>query len=292
MKRVPGHGVGFFLAAVLAAFFLWASYSRIDIAVRANGSVIAQSRAQIIQTPDGGVIKELFVNEGDVVKKGQILAQLEENRAAASVGELKVRLASLELAKRRAQAQSENRAPDFSDFPDELANVIGAQNSLYEAAKMALDAKLATVDQSLEIFKAQMDSIQHLRTNNSISQFEVDKVEDKVINLEAQKQSILDDYEIAAHKELAMIEENIAALKYELQGKDVNLLYTKIISPVDGIVSQLDVTTLGGVLRAGETLMQISPTDGEYIVEAKVRPADIGQLRKGLPASVKLSSYD
>lgn len=292
MKYVHGQGVGFFLAAVIICFLVWANVSKLDVGVRASGTVIAQSRAQIIQAPDGGVIQELFVHEGDVVKKGQILAQLEENRAAASVGELKVRLASLEVAKRRAAAQSENLRPDFSDFSDELTNIVQAEQSLFDASNAALEENLHKAEQSLTIANNELDAVQRLRKTQSIGQLDLNTAEDKVIRLEGEIEKILSEYRIDAHRERAKIEGEIASLKFELQGQDVNLQYTKITSPVDGIVSQLNVNTLGGVLRSGETLMQISPTNGEYIIEAKVRPADIGQLILGLPASVKLSSYD
>lgn len=292
MKRIHGQGVGFFLAAVLICFLVWANVSKLDVGVRANGTVIAQSRAQIIQAPDGGVIQELFVNEGDVVRKGQILAQLEENRAAASVGELKIKLASLEIAKRRAEAQSQNKTPDFSDFSDELSNIVQAEQSLFDASNAALEENLHKAEQSLAIANNELEAVQRLRKTRSIGQLDLNTSEDKVIRLEGEIERILSEYRIDAHRERAKIEGEVASLEYKLQGQDVNLQYTKITSPVDGIVSQLNVNTLGGVLRPGETLMQISPTNGEYIVEAKVRPADIGQLSLGLPASIKLSSYD
>ncbi|MEQ1673725.1 MAG: HlyD family efflux transporter periplasmic adaptor subunit, partial [Candidatus Nitrotoga sp.] len=66
----------------------------------------------------------------------------------------------------------------------------------------------------------------------------------------------------------------------------------EVHSPMDGIVRSVRITTLGGVARPGDEIMQIVPVDGDLIVEAKVTPADIAFIKPGLPATVKLDAYD
>lgn len=68
------------------------------------------------------------------------------------------------------------------------------------------------------------------------------------------------------------------------------LAHTELISPVDGVVKSLRMNTLGGVLRAGDELMQISPTNVDLMLELKIMPVDIGQLTLGLPASIKVDA--
>jgi adhesin transport system membrane fusion protein len=68
--------------------------------------------------------------------------------------------------------------------------------------------------------------------------------------------------------------------------------HTEITAPVAGVVKTLRINTIGGVLRAGDELMQISPVEGDRVVEVKVNPADIGQLTLGMPVNVKLDAFD
>ena len=64
------------------------------------------------------------------------------------------------------------------------------------------------------------------------------------------------------------------------------------MAPIARVVKYLKLTTIGGVLRVGHELMQISPTEGEMMFEVKINPTDIGQLSMGLPVSIKLDAFD
>jgi adhesin transport system membrane fusion protein len=70
------------------------------------------------------------------------------------------------------------------------------------------------------------------------------------------------------------------------------LEYTNIYSPVSGVVKELKVTTVGGVLRSGDQLMEVSPSQGGVILEAKINPVDIGRVKLGLPVTIKLNAFD
>lgn len=291
-RRVAGQGVGIFIFLTVASFLVWSNMFYLDVAIRAQGSVIAQSRAQVVQAPDGGVLEKLFVWEGDHVKEGQELAQLEENRAAASLGELNIKLESLSVAKVRAEAQANLQEPDFSGFSDEVADVIAAQKALYAQHSTALESNIDRQNQALTIAGNEAESAKNLIANGDISRKEANNAHTRMIEEQGKLDKLYADYQSDARKEVAEIEAQMAALRYEIKNGDVGLQYTRINSPVDGIVTILNINTLGAVLRPGDQLLQISPTDGNYIVEVKVRPADIGQLHLGLPASVKLASYD
>ena len=74
--------------------------------------------------------------------------------------------------------------------------------------------------------------------------------------------------------------------------REDQLAYTELAAPTDGIVKNIRLTTIGAVLHPGDEMLQIVPTDDELIVEAKVKPADIGFIRMGQPASIKFDAYD
>jgi adhesin transport system membrane fusion protein len=85
---------------------------------------------------------------------------------------------------------------------------------------------------------------------------------------------------------------DLASSRYKLDERRSILGKTVLTAPIAGVVKYLKLTTIGGVLRAGDELMQISPTEGEMVFEVKISPADIGQLSTGLPVSIKLDAFD
>ncbi|MGA1317787.1 MAG: biotin/lipoyl-binding protein [Rubrivivax sp.] len=104
---------GTLLLVVVTAFVTWAAVFEIDQTVRAQGQVIPQDRTQVVQTADGGVLQELLVSEGERVRKGQLLASLEKERAEAAVDEVEARIANLEITRVRAIAEATETKPDF-----------------------------------------------------------------------------------------------------------------------------------------------------------------------------------
>jgi adhesin transport system membrane fusion protein len=95
-----------------------------------------------------------------------------------------------------------------------------------------------------------------------------------------------------ARTEATKLSEDLASNRYKLDERQSILGKTTLTAPIAGVVKYLNVTTIGGVLRAGDELMQISPTEGEIVFELKVNPADIGQLSLGLPAAIRLDAFD
>jgi adhesin transport system membrane fusion protein len=95
-----------------------------------------------------------------------------------------------------------------------------------------------------------------------------------------------------AKQDVIRFEEEISAHQFKLNERKILLDHSILKSPVDGVVKVLRINTVGGVLRAGDELMHISPTSGGYIVEAKINPSDIGELRLGLPVSLKFDAFD
>lgn len=102
-----------FLAIGLGGFILWAALFEIDQSVRASGQIIPTARNQIVQVVDGGVLAELFIEEGDEVTQGQKLAVLEKELAQASFEEGRAQVAALRIALIRAQAEANRLEPQY-----------------------------------------------------------------------------------------------------------------------------------------------------------------------------------
>lgn len=292
MRKRRKLGVGAYLLLVVLSFLGWASYFKIDQTVRARGSVIAQARTQVVQVVEGGVVQEIFVREGDSVVKGQPLAQLKAEQAQAKVGSLQARIDALRLAKLRATAEANFKEPDFSNLGHKLPAVIAAQYSLYIDNTNALRKVEEKTQEELEIAQVELRVVEELYEGGDVGNMELLRSQRQVVALEADLLAARNEYALNARREIASIEQDVSSLEFELQQLITSLQHTEVTSPMDGIVTLLNVNTLGGVLRAGDELMQIAPTQGEYVIEAKVSPADIGELKIGHSVSVTLDAFD
>lgn len=280
------------LMTLLAFLVGWAAYFEIDQAVHAPGQVTPVTRTQVIQAADGGVLEKLLVREGESVKAGQVLAKLERERAAAGVDEGSTKVASLTAALIRARAEAQGQQPTFPPELRRYAEFVAEQRMLYEQKRRSLDSELSTLEESLTLARDELNLNEKLHQTGDISRIDLMRSKRQVVELAGRLDSIRNKYVQDARAEAVKLQEELASHRFKLEERQSVLQHTDLVSPVDGIVKSLRVNTVGGVLRAGDELMQISPTDVELMVEAKVQPADIGQLRIDLPVSVKLDAYD
>ena len=276
----------------LIVFIAWAAYFQIDQSVRATGQIIATARNQIVQVADGGVLAEMLVTEGQQVKVGERLAVLEKVRAEANFEETRSRAAALEIALIRAQAESRRQTPVFPERLQEYADFIRAQKSLYKQKSDALAEALIIRRQNLRIAEQQLSINESLYTSADVSLIEVMGAEARVADENGKLQDVLNEYLTQALEESASLETDLALVQQEFAQRENVLSHTNILAPVAGIVKYLRINTQGGVMRPGDELVQISPTESELIVEVQVSPVDIGQLSLGLPVTVKLDAFD
>jgi len=283
---------GQFLVLGLIIFVAWAYWFEIDQIVRAQGQVVPQEKNQIIQAADGGVIKTLRVKEGDLVKKGQILVMLENERAQAGVDEVKNRVAGLTISRLRAEAEATGRAPDFGTYVRTHNDLVGAQRAFYLQNITALEKDKSALSEQLSLAKDEYTITKKLYDSGDISYVELMRAQRAVVDARQKQEGIEEKFKVEARKELTRIEDEITSQRSKLQDRQSIRDHTEILAPVTGVVKSLKINTVGGVLRSGDEIMQISPTQGGYVVEIKLNPSDIGQLYLGLPVSVKLDAFD
>ena len=95
-----------------------------------------------------------------------------------------------------------------------------------------------------------------------------------------------------AKLEMVRLEEEISTNQFKLNERQSLLDHSILVTPVAGIVKVLRINTVGGVLRAGDELMHISPTESGQVIEAKINPSDVGELKVGLPVFIKIDAFD
>ena len=276
----------------LVAFLLWAALFELDETVRAGGSVIPSARTQIIQAVDGGVLSALLVQEGDKVNMGERLAVLEKTRVNASYEESRAQVASLNAALVRAKAEAAGAAPifgqEFADYPDYVL----MQQSLYQQKVQKLRDEMSILNANLTLAKEEQVIYERLYADGDASRMELMQVQQRVIELQGKVSGLNNQYLQEVRQEIAQLSTELASNRFQLQERKNRLIHTDIIAPVAGVVKYMRLNTVGGVLRPGDELMQLSPTDGDLIIEAKVNPVDIGQLKEGLPVNIKLDAFD
>lgn len=279
-------------AAALVGFIGWASFAEIDQVSRATGQVIPSGRVQIVQSTDGGVIEAINVKEGDRVRKGQILVTLDRVRLAAALDEGKAKVASLKTAKARIEAELFNKQlvfpADVSDFPDFMAN----QRQLFSRRRVAQVQDIQALQRMLRLVEQELAMNRPLLEFGDVSRSEIIRLERSVADFEGQIANRQNKYLQDLQTEYAKVEEDLVSAEQTLTQRQSAFAVTKLEAPTDGIVKNVRLTTIGGVLRPSDEVLQIVPTGEELIVEAKVSPADIAYIRVGQIASVKFDAYD
>ncbi|MEZ9700393.1 HlyD family efflux transporter periplasmic adaptor subunit [Vibrio sp. 10N.261.46.E12] len=277
----------------LVVFTAWSRVSMIDQVARATGEVIASSRVQEIKSVDGGVLSELFVREGDRVNAGDVLARLDQTRFGASVKEIEAKIAALKAKAVRLRAEVTDKSS--LTFPSELESfpeIIEVENSLFKQRRDGLKNEVRVLRDSVSLAKEELSLIKELKSLGDVNRSEeiraqksLNEAETKLIT---RRNRFLED----ASLELTKTEDDLSQNKQVLTQRRQQLNDSVFRATTPGIVKNVQVTTIGGVLARGEELMQIIPVNDDLIIEAKVIPADIALVRKGLDSMIRLDPFD
>lgn len=281
-----------FLLGILLAFCTWASIAKLDEQIHASGSFIASSRSQVVQAVDGGAITELRVKEGMAVESGQVIAVLDPTRVKASNDEAAAKVSALEANIARLRAEAAGTPLQFPPHIEADAGLVLEQRNLMAQRRRALNDDLASMKASLELAQQELEAFERLAITGDASQSELLKARRQVSELSGQMASRRNKYLQDTQAELSKSRDDLAQAQQQLSARSAVLASTQIRAPMKGVVKNVRVTTIGGVLKPGEELLEIVPDDDLLVVEAKVRTSDVAFLRVGLPANIKIDSYD
>lgn len=276
----------------LLVFLAWASVARIDQFARSKAVVIAAARTQEIQSSDGGVLTELLVKEGDKVTAGQRIAVLEKERAQAAYDDSAAKVAALRISEARLSAEVYGGALSFQPDLMRYPQLVQAQRDLYTKRRQSLNQEVAALQKVGALAARELAMNEPLLAQGDVAQADVIRLRRQVADIEMQITNRRNKYFEEAQTQLSKVQEDLNTQREMMRDRAQVLDHTEILAPTNGIVNNIKVTTIGGVLRPGDTIMQILPTSSELIVEAKVSPADIAFVKIGQPANVKLDAYD
>ena len=276
----------------IIALVVWAYFAQIDQVTRATGTIIASARTQDIQAVEGGVLTEILVKEGKDVTKGQLIVTLEEERAQAAVANSGSKIAALKAKIARLEAEIFERPLIFPKGIKNYSEYIENQTQLYNRRKQAIDQDVSSLQKMMVLTQQELSMNEPLLAYGDVSQADVIKLRRQVAEIQAQITNKRNKYFEEAQSEMTKAQEDLDTELEQLRDHSQVLGEKNLFAPTDGKVNNILVTTIGGVVKPGEIIMQILPTSSDLIVEAKIKPVDIAYVKEQQDATVKLDAYD
>jgi len=286
---------------------IWASYAELDEVTRGTGKTTPSSHIQVIQNLEGGILSEILVAEGDIVEKGQPLLRLDPVRFTSSLNESKLKYYELLAATARLSAEVENKplvippeiltvAPDIAKNARQLfqsrRNELNANTKIIRTQVVQHSRSHALLKEEMEmsaplVDEGAMSKVELLRIKREVNDLRglLSEARNKLAETKVRFQTKALEELNQTKAELGRVTESTLALKDRVTR-------TLVLSPVKGIVKQLKITTVGGVIQPGMDLVEIVPLEDKLLIEAQIRPADIAFLHPGQKAIIKLSAYD
>ncbi|WP_287911063.1 HlyD family type I secretion periplasmic adaptor subunit [Acinetobacter sp.] len=276
----------------LLALLIWAWLFKLEEVSTGVGKVIPSSKEQVIQSLEGGILTKLYVHEGEIIQKDQILAQLDPTRFASNVGESASLLLASQATAARLRAEVNGTA---LVFPSELSKehrLVEEETALYYSRRSNLEESLAGLKQALTLVEQELKMTEPLVAKGAASEVEVLRLQRQATDLRNQMSDVRNQYSVKAREELAKVNTDIETQSQVVKGKSDALSRTLFKSPVRGIVKEIDVMTIGGVISQNGKLMTIVPLDEKLLVEARISPRDIAFIHPGQEALVKITAYE
>ncbi|EAR21905.1 Type I secretion membrane fusion protein, HlyD [Nitrococcus mobilis Nb-231] len=331
------------MVAILVAFGgfgTWAAIAPLASAAIAPGVVTVDSNHKKVQHLEGGIIKTLLVRDGDKVKAGDVLVQLDETQPQASLAILQTKSDAARALEARLLAERDDAAEiEFADdllkrrVDPNVAELLSGQETLFEARRNALKGETIILESRIEQLK---NDIAGVRAQQKAKEHQIELVEDEarslqkllqkgyvgkprylalereVARLEGERGEHISEIAQANTKigetklqiiqlwrefqekvadELRSIQADILDLKERIRAAQHVLEHIEIRAPVSGSVVGMAVHTVGGVIKAGETVLDIVPVDDRLIIEARVQPQDIDNVHIGQEANIRFTAF-
>ncbi|AJI89054.1 type I secretion membrane fusion, HlyD family protein [Yersinia rochesterensis] len=276
----------------MIVMFIWAYFAILDEVTVGTGKVTPSSRAQLIESLDGGIINELLVHEGAIINKGQTLARLDPTRFQSNYGEAAARVRTLRASSERLRAELTGAALAFSADTLKEPELVARETQFYLSRRQNLNETVSNLQQSLKLMQQELRMTEPLVAKGAASQVEVIRLQRQISDLRGKIDEARNQYAVRAREEQVKNNADLDAQLQVVSGKQDQLTRTTLISPVRGIVKDIQVSTVGGVLQPGGKLMEIVPIEEQLLIETRINPRDIAYIRPGLSATVKITAYD
>lgn len=308
VSRASRVGAGV-LMALIVALFGWSIFGKMDIIVNATGKIIPSEYTKTIASIEVASVKALYVEEGQAVKKGDLLIELDpsipsedQNKAMSSMEE-----ALLQIARSRQMIAAVDtlKPPKLSSInsvpPEKIREAqkhLDGQFEDFMAKLHRIEGMINIYAQALPLATQQASDYRALTKTHDVSTHAYLEKEQARIELEGkltdaknQRASLIAETKRSAHDDLTDGEKIVGASQPDVRKAAFHRKLLQLVSPVDGTVQQLVVHTVGGVVPAAQPLMMIVPKKDKVEVEAMVMNKDVGFVKEGQTAAVKVDAF-
>lgn len=262
-----GRAVAITIILVFAVAVLWAMVGKIDIVAVAQGKVVPGGRSKLIQPLESGVVKAIYVQDGSRVKAGDPLIEIDTTAGADREKYINEHFSALlEIARLRALLADQ----ETFDAPK------GAEPSLVQAARAHLRDQLT----EYRALKAQAEAYKSLLEKQFVPRLQY-------LEFERKRAEKINEYTTS----LASAETRVRSLSKEITKAGTRADQQHLAAPISGVVQQLAVHTVGGVVTPAQQLMVIAPEEGSLEVEAILENKDIGFVNENQEAEIKVDAF-
>jgi HlyD family secretion protein/adhesin transport system membrane fusion protein len=316
-----------------ALFIAWTIFTDVDEVVRGSGKVIPSSQSKVLQHLEGGIVEDIFVKEGQEVKKGDAIYRLKNANSQADSNKKEISLLALKAKRERLKAQasfgklvfskevedammSEDEANIFKqemqNFSDELSALKDrlSQSKLEKKQKSSrlanLRAEYKTAQENLRIIEtllkkgaaskqqylAELSKKQSLVTSITDIKSALPIMDEKISEAKNKIKSFKSETQSKWLKKLSEVETKIKELSEEKHAQSDREERKVVVSPVNGLVKKLYFHTIGGIIKSGDRIAEITPIDDNLVIEAKIKTNDRGQVLIGQDVSIEITAYN
>jgi hemolysin D len=319
------------VSLLVLALIVWAGFGQLDIIAGAEGKLAPQTLVKIVQPAEAGVVKQLLVNEGDVVKAGQVLARLDPTLASADRTGIASDLATQQMQVRRLEAELKDQPmlPRAGDDPHLYAQVQSQHAAHRKAYRDSLDQEkallakaeherksgmeiLTKLEQTLPTYRRSAEAYAKLEKEGFVGSLAAaDKqreATEKTKDIDAQQATVAalnatiaaqqmkinqlrSAYQSELQKELADLHARIGQLQPNLDKTRYKEGLTELRAPQDGVIKDLATTTIGAVVQPGTVVLTLVPQGEPLYADVNIKNEDVGFVQVGQSAQIKLAAY-
>ena len=332
-----GRAIVFIIAAVFSIALAWACIGTVDIVAVAPGKIIPSGRTKTIQPFETGVVRAIHVRDGQDVRAGDVLIELDPTMSGAELGHLKSDLMAAQLDAARLRAALSGQDDPLTAFkPPQGApsDLIQMQRRFLESQVAEQNAKIAAIDRqvaqkeaeratikaAIEKLKATIVPLQErveirkqLFTRElgskilyltdlqdlvgqqqeiAVQQSRYSEADAAIAALVETRNKTVAEYQRGLLDELAKAQQKAAGLAQDVIKAEQRTSLQTLTAPVDGVVQQLAIHTIGGVVTPAQALMVIVPAETHLEVEAMISNRDIGFVEVGQDAAIKIDTFN
>jgi membrane fusion protein, adhesin transport system len=282
----------YLMLVVLVVAISWAALAKVDMITRTEARVIPVGREQVIASLEGGILREMKVREGEAVAQGQALALLDPTRVEAQQNEGRLKRLALMVTVVRLRAEATGQALAFPKELQALPDVTQSETDSFNARKRALNEAVASNQRNQLLLERELAMSSAMAAKGLMSDVEVMRLRRQVNDMQLMTQERINRFRQEASAELVKVQTELAMLGEQQVVREDILRRTVLTSPVRGLVKNIRINTVGGVVSPGASVMEIVPVDDEVLVELRIKPADIGFIQLGQAVQIKLTAYE